>query len=103
MSWAFPLDEDTTPNSYDALSLWFTQVLENRTKQSKNEMDTMEALTELRELNARHEKVDHESMIKKAALYQKELERLQKEEEDRLIRSVLCLKLLAFLRKEKKA
>lgn len=61
-------------------------MLENRTKQSRNEMDMMEALTELRELNARHEKVDHEGMITKMALYQKELERLQKEEEDRLVR-----------------
>jgi len=49
-------------------------------------MDAIEALTELRELNARHEKVDHEGMIRKTALFQKELERLQKEEEDRLIR-----------------
>ena len=61
-------------------------MLENRTKQSRNEMDMMEALTELRELNARHEKVDHEGMIKKMELYQKELARLQKEEEDRLVR-----------------
>lgn len=62
------------------------QVLENRTKQSRNEMDTMEALTELREMNARHEKVDHDGMIKKAQLYQQELARLQQAEEDRLIR-----------------
>lgn len=68
------------------MSCFVVQVLENRTKQSRNEMDMVEALTELREINARHEKVDHESMIKKGQLYQKELERLQKEEEDRLIR-----------------
>lgn len=63
-------------------------MLENRTKQSRNEMDTMEALTELREMNARNEKLDHDGMIKKAQLYQKELERLQQQEEDRVIRSV---------------
>ncbi|KAF6033769.1 CCDC94 [Bugula neritina] len=62
------------------------KVLENRTKQSRNEMDTMEALTELREMNARHEKVDHEAIIRKAKLYQQELE--QKEEEDCLIREL---------------
>ena len=61
-------------------------MLENRTKQSRNEMDTIEALNELREINARHEKVDHDGMIRKAQLYQQELERLQKEEEDRIIR-----------------
>ncbi|KAF6039190.1 CCDC94 [Bugula neritina] len=49
------------------------KVLENRTKQSRNEMDTMEALTELREMNARHEKVDHDGIIRKAKLYQQEL------------------------------
>lgn len=49
-------------------------------------MDTIEALTELREMNSRHEKVDHEGMIKKALLFQQELEKLQKAEEDRLIR-----------------
>lgn len=73
--------------------LWFclSQVLENRTKQSKNEMDTMEALTELRELNARHEKVDYEGMIKKAQLVKEEMERLQQAEEDRLIQYVYGL------------
>jgi len=44
-------------------------MLENQTKQSRNEMDTMEALTELREMNARHEKVDHDGIIRKAKLY----------------------------------
>lgn len=54
-------------------------------------MDTMEALNELREINARNEKIDHEGMIKKGHLYQQELERLQKEEEDRIVRFVLII------------
>ena len=34
--------------------IWFIQALENRTKESKQEMDILEKLEELRDLNARH-------------------------------------------------
>jgi hypothetical protein len=61
------------------------QVLENRTKASHKEMAQIDELEELREINARHAKVDTATIIEKQRLYEEHLEKLQKEEEDRII------------------
>ena len=62
------------------------QVLENRTKQSRNEMERMENLEELRELNSRHAKVDHEQMLKLHAAYEEQLKLLQEQEDEAAIK-----------------
>lgn len=53
------------------------QVLENRTKDSKMEMEVLENLQELKELNQRQARVDFEGMIEQY----RELERAEKERE----------------------
>lgn len=53
------------------------KVLENRTKDSKMEMEVLENLQELKELNQRQAQVDFESMLEQY----KELEKRQKEKE----------------------
>ncbi len=52
-----------------------SQVLENRTRDSKMEMEVLENLQELKELNQRQAKVDFEGMLDKY----KEMERRQRE------------------------
>ncbi|XP_074640077.1 splicing factor YJU2-like isoform X2 [Tubulanus polymorphus] len=64
------------------------KVLENRTKASRNEMEMIETLEELRDLNARHAKVDHEYMIKLSSAYEEQLRQLQDEEDEQLVQSV---------------
>lgn len=53
------------------------QVLENRTRDSKLEMEVLENLQELKELNQRQAQVDFESMLQEY----RELEKRQKEKE----------------------
>lgn len=58
------------------------QVLENRTKDSKMEMEVLENLQELKELNQRQAQVDYESMIDKyREMERREREREQEEDE----------------------
>lgn len=60
--------------------LWcffFLKVLENRTRDSKLEMEVLENLQELKELNQRQAQVDFESMLQQY----RELEKRQKERE----------------------
>lgn len=52
-------------------------MLENRTKDSKMEMEVLENLQELKELNQRQARVDFEGMIEQY----RELERVEKERE----------------------
>lgn len=64
------------------------KVLENRTKASHKEMAQIDELEELREINARHAKVDTNVLLEKRRFYEEHLERLQKEEEDRIVESI---------------
>lgn len=57
--------------------LWLRQVLENRTRDSKMEMEVLENLQELKELNQRQAQVDFESMIGQY----RELEQQQRQRE----------------------
>ncbi len=68
------------------VSLTCFQVLENRTKASQREMEMLETLEDLRELNSRHAKVDHEKMIMMATAYKEQLARLQEEEDEKFIK-----------------
>lgn len=52
-------------------------MLENRTKDSKMEMEVLETLQELKELNQRQAQVDFEGMIDRY----RELERVERERE----------------------
>ena len=67
------------------ITVFLFQVLENRTKASHKEMAQIDELEELREINARHAKVDMDSLIKKQQLYEEHLQKLQEEEEDKII------------------
>lgn len=70
------------------------KALENRTTDSKREMDILEALQDIRARNARHERVGEEAARSAVEgrveqLSEEELQRLKEEEEDeRLIRQV---------------
>lgn len=39
------------------------KLLENRTEQSRNEIERLEALEELRDLNQKHENIDYEALV----------------------------------------
>ncbi|XP_064644331.1 splicing factor YJU2-like [Lineus longissimus] len=64
------------------------KVLENRTKASRNEMEMIENLEELRDLNSRHAKLDHEQIIKMHQVYDEQLKLLQEEEDESFIKKV---------------
>lgn len=62
-------------------SLWW-QVLENRTKDSKMEMEVLENLQELKELNQRQAQVDFEGMLDRyREMERRERERIKEEDE----------------------
>ncbi|KAL1116175.1 hypothetical protein AAG570_005670 [Ranatra chinensis] len=66
------------------------KLLENRTQQSKMELELLESLEELKDLNKRQQSVDFDSMLtqfgtKEAA---ERLKKLQEEEDERYIKSV---------------
>lgn len=65
------------------VSLIAWQVLENRTKDSKMEMEVMENLQELKDLNQRQAQVDFEGMIDKYREIEKREKERQKEEDER--------------------
>lgn len=58
------------------------QVLENRTKDSKLEMEVLENLQELKELNQRQANVDFEAMLKQYKEYEEEQKRKEQEEDE---------------------
>ncbi|KAK7107381.1 splicing factor YJU2-like [Littorina saxatilis] len=64
------------------------KVLENRTKASHREMAQIDELEELREINARHAKVDTNVLLERQTLYEEHLLRLQEEEEDKIVQSI---------------
>lgn len=58
------------------------QVLENRTKDSKMEMEVLENLQELKELNQRQAQVDFEGMLDRyREMEKRERERIKEEDE----------------------
>lgn len=59
------------------------KVLENRTKDSKLEMEVLENLQELKDLNQRQAHVDFEAMLRQHRLSEEELQRQQQEEDER--------------------
>ncbi|XP_063085262.1 splicing factor YJU2 isoform X2 [Cavia porcellus] len=58
------------------------KVLENRTKDSKLEMEVLENLQELKDLNQRQAQVDFEAMLRLHRLSEEELRRQQEEEDE---------------------
>lgn len=61
------------------------KLLENRTEQSKNEIELLESLEELKDLNSRHETIDYEALLQQydpsESIQQRE-ERLAKADDD---------------------
>lgn len=58
------------------------KLLENRTQQSRNEIEMLESLEELRDLNRRQHNVDYESMLQQYNSTESEQERLKREEKE---------------------
>ncbi|XP_005999100.1 splicing factor YJU2 [Latimeria chalumnae] len=65
------------------------KVLENRTKDSKLEMEVLENLQELKELNQRQANVDFEAILKQHKDYEEELKHREEEEDDREMRAMM--------------
>ncbi|KAM9112271.1 splicing factor YJU2 isoform 2-T2 [Pangshura tecta] len=65
------------------------KVLENRTKDSKLEMEVLENLQELKELNQRQANVDFESMLKQYKDYEEERKRRELEEDETEMKAML--------------
>lgn len=59
------------------------QVLENRTKDSKLEMEVLENLQELKDLNQRQAHVDFEAMLRQHRLSEEERQKREQEEDER--------------------
>lgn len=64
------------------------KVLENRTKASRNEIEQIDMLEELREMNSRQANIDHEKMLELHKEYEAQLKKLQDEEEEKEIRAI---------------
>lgn len=65
------------------------KVLENRTKDSKLEMEVLENLQELKELNQRQANVDFEAMLKQYKEMEQEQKRREQEEDEQEIKAML--------------
>ncbi|KAH8277704.1 hypothetical protein KR018_003745 [Drosophila ironensis] len=66
------------------------KLLENRTQQSRNEIEMIESLEELRDLNRRQHTVDYSTMLQQYNAVETERERLEREEreDEEFIKSV---------------
>ncbi|XP_048578501.1 splicing factor YJU2-like [Nematostella vectensis] len=64
------------------------KALENRTKESKQEMDILEKLEELKDLNTRHANVDYASMLETYAQEEEKRKQREQQEDDDLVKSV---------------
>ncbi|KAH8321398.1 hypothetical protein KR074_003922 [Drosophila pseudoananassae] len=66
------------------------KLLENRTQQSRNEIEMIESLEELRDLNRRQQAVDYSTMLEQYNTVETERERLEREEreDEEFIKSV---------------
>ncbi|XP_075169736.1 splicing factor YJU2 [Haematobia irritans] len=58
------------------------KMLENRTQQSRNEIEMLESLEELRDLNRRQETVDYATMLQQYSNKETERERLERQERE---------------------
>ncbi|XP_012861737.1 LOW QUALITY PROTEIN: splicing factor YJU2-like [Echinops telfairi] len=65
------------------------KVLENRTKDSKLEMEVLESLQELKDLNQRQAHVDFEAMLRQHRLSEEERQRQEQEEDERELAALL--------------
>uniref|UniRef100_A0A8C4U0F7 Splicing factor YJU2 n=10 Tax=Neoaves TaxID=3078114 RepID=A0A8C4U0F7_FALTI len=65
------------------------KVLENRTKDSKLEMEVLENLQELKELNQRQANVDFEAMLKQYKEFEEEQKRKEQEEDEQEMKAML--------------
>ncbi|XP_037342726.2 splicing factor YJU2 [Pungitius pungitius] len=74
------------------------KVLENRTKDSKMEMEVLENLQELKELNQRQAQVDFEGMIDRYRDLEKREKEREKEEDERETKEMLDRALIKRLR-----
>eukprot|EP00731_Ephydatia_muelleri_P029729 Em0021g252a len=62
--------------------------LENRTKESRREMDVLDALEEIRDMNARHAQVNLQELIEKHADVEKRTKEQEEEEDEALVKAV---------------
>lgn len=70
------------------------KLLENRTQQSKQEIELMESLEELRDLNRRQGNVDYDSMLSKynPAELKEQIKRMQEDEDEKTVQNLLSNK-----------
>ncbi|NP_001155925.1 coiled-coil domain containing 94 [Acyrthosiphon pisum] len=70
------------------------KLLENRTQQSKQEIELMESLEELRDLNRRQGNVDYDSMLLKynPAELKEQIKRMQEVEDENTVKNLMGIK-----------
>lgn len=70
------------------------KLLENRTQQSKQEIELMESLEELRDLNRRQGNVDYDSMLSKynPTELKEQIKRMQEEEDEKTVQNLMGIK-----------
>ncbi|XP_065910519.1 splicing factor YJU2-like [Dysidea avara] len=64
------------------------KALEHRTKESRHEMDVLDALEELKDLNARNAHVDYQQLLSRHLEYEKVEEERQEAEDEALIKEI---------------
>lgn len=64
------------------------KVLENRTKASRQEMDMLETLQDLKELNSRHARLNQDQVIELHQSYEKQLLKLQEDEDEAFVQKL---------------
>jgi len=64
------------------------KLLENRTKASRREMESIEALEDLKEINQRQISLDYESILQKKLVEEQEMLRRQEEEDELFVQSI---------------
>lgn len=75
------------------------KLLENRTKQSKNEIELLESLEELKDLNRRQEAVDYDSMLLSydTSISEREREERMQQMDEEYIKYLLKILIYLFL------
>ena len=64
------------------------KALEHRTKESRHEMDVLDALEELKDLNARNSHVDYQQLLSQHLEYEKLEQEKQETEDEALVKEI---------------
>lgn len=73
---------------YKIINISFLQLLENRTQQSKHELELLESLEDLKDLNRRQRSIDYDSMLSQFDTKEarEKILKLQEEQDEKFVK-----------------